>query len=132
MQAIKINQEFILTIKKSKFLAFSFQVNSEAEANEFLAGLKKQHNKARHIVYAYRVLVSGQVKEKVHNDGEPSKSAAWPLYNLLKKQEIVNCLLVVVRYYGGIKLGVGGLVRAYTAAGQSVLINQPSRLNVRN
>jgi uncharacterized YigZ family protein len=121
MQTIKVNQDFTLTIKKSKFLAFAFKVNSEAEANLFLANLKKEHGKARHIVYAYRILEAGQIKERVHNDGEPSKSAGWPIYNLLKMQDIVGCLLVVVRYYGGIKLGVGGLVRAYTESAQAVI-----------
>ena len=121
MQTIKVNQDFSLTIKKSKFLAFAFQINNEAEVTQFLANLKKEHSKARHIVYAYRILEAGQIKERVYNDGEPSKSAGWPIYNLLKMQDIVGCLLVVVRYYGGIKLGVGGLVRAYTESAQAVI-----------
>ncbi len=121
MPTIKVNQDFSLTIKKSKFLAYAFKVSSEAEVLQFLVNLKKEHNKARHIVYAYRILESGQIKERVHNDGEPSKSAGWPIYNLLKMQDIVDCLIVVVRYYGGIKLGVGGLVRAYTEAAQTVI-----------
>jgi len=123
MQAIKENQDFSLTIKKSKFLAYVSKVNTEAEVSQFLADLKAEHPKAKHIVYAYRLLEAGQIKERVHNDGEPNKSAAWPIYNLLKMQDIVGCLIVVVRYYGGVKLGVGGLVRAYTEAGQAVLKN---------
>lgn len=121
MQTININQEFTLAIKKSKFLAFAFKVNNEAEVAQSLANLKKEHSKARHIVYAYRILDAGQIKERVHNDGEPNKSAGWPIYNLLKMQDIVGCLIVVVRYYGGIKLGVGGLVRAYTESAQAVI-----------
>jgi putative IMPACT (imprinted ancient) family translation regulator len=62
-EAIEVNKNFTLTIKKSKFLAFSFKVNSELEAKQFLADLKKQHHKARHIVYTYRILENNQIKE---------------------------------------------------------------------
>lgn len=126
MPAIQAAKEFTLTIKKSKFLAYALPITTETEALEFILALKNKHHKARHLVYAYRLQLGGQIKEKVHNDGEPNKSAAWPLYNLLKTQAINNGLLVVVRYYGGIKLGVGGLVRAYTEAGQAVLKNNLS------
>lgn len=118
---IKANQHNDLLVKKSKFLSFVFLVKSEAEVADILAYLKKQHPKAKHIVYSYRLLEKGQLKERLHNDREPSSSAGLPLYNLLKSQDIINCLLVVVRYFGGIKLGVGGLVRAYTASAKLVL-----------
>ncbi|MFA5126938.1 MAG: YigZ family protein [Patescibacteria group bacterium] len=123
MPIIKLNKSADFTIKKSKFLSFAFLVKSEAEISKILADIKKEHPKARHIVYAYRLQENNQLKERFHNDREPSQSAGLPLYNLLKNQDIVNCLVVVVRYYGGIKLGVGGLVRAYTTSAKLVLEN---------
>ena len=121
MSQILANKTGQLTVKKSKFLSFAFLVKSEAEISEILADIKKQHPKAKHIVYAYRLQEDNQLKERFHNDREPSQSAGLPLYNLLKNQDIINCLVVVVRYYGGIKLGVGGLVRAYTSCAKLVL-----------
>ncbi|MDD5749622.1 MAG: YigZ family protein [Patescibacteria group bacterium] len=112
-----------IIIKKSKFLGFCFWLDSEEVIREKIAELKKEYSDASHLVYAYRLKSGGVWREKFVNDKEPAASAGAPLLYLLQKKELENCLLVVVRYFGGIKLGVGGLIRAYTQAGQSALLS---------
>jgi len=106
---------------KSKFLGFSFCLDSTDQAKERIEKLQQEYKDARHIVFAYRILENNIMKEKFFNDKEPVNSAGKPLLYLLQKKDIVNCLIVVVRYFGGVKLGVGGLIRAYTQAGQKTL-----------
>jgi len=120
---IKENKESQLSIKRSKFLGFCFKVNSIEDIKNILETFEGKYKGARHTVYAYRFLDDGVLKEKFDNDGEPAGSSGPPLLSLLQKKDIMNCLLVVVRYYGGIKLGVGGLIRAYTGAAQETLID---------
>lgn len=103
-----------MEIKKSKFLGFFYDVNSSEEVSKILTELKKEHKKARHIAWAY--VLSSPLTEKFSDDGEPSGTAGRPILNVLQKQNKKNCLVAVVRYFGGIKLGAGGLVRAYTKA----------------
>ncbi len=102
----------IIEIKKSKFIGQLFDVFSQEEISNILQELKKEHKKATHICYAYRI--SQPFSEKAFDDGEPSGTAGKPILNVLQKQDKQNCLLVVIRYFGGIKLGAGGLVRAYS------------------
>ena len=110
-------------VKKSKFLAFSFFVSSETEVKQYIAKIKTEHSDARHFVWAYRLEEEGVLKEKYTEDKEPSGTAGSAILFLLKKREVNNCLIVVVRYFGGIKLGVGGLARAYTASAKLALEN---------
>ncbi len=110
-----------IIIKKSKFLGWSFDISSASEVKDILVSFKKEYADARHIVYAYRLKEEGIIKEKFDNDKEPNASAGQPLLYLLQKKELMNKLIVVVRYFGGTKLGVGGLIRAYTQAGQEAL-----------
>lgn len=121
MQQVKQDKIIELTINKSKFIGLACFVSSLEEIDTRLALLKKEFFDASHIVYAYRVIEGGQLREKFFNSKEPVGSAGKPLLYLLQKKEVMNCLLVVVRYFGGRKLGVGGLVRAYTQAGQEAL-----------
>ena len=121
MFRIKRKKQSQVIVKKSKFLGFAFYVTNEAAIQKSLAEVKAQYKDAKHVVYAYRFLDKGVQRAKFNNDKEPSGSAGQPLLYLLQKKEINNCLLVVVRYFGGIKLGVGGLMRAYTQAGQDTL-----------
>lgn len=107
-----------LIIKKSKFLSFVEPVASEEEVELFLKQLKKQYIDASHICYAY---VLKNSKEKASDAGEPSGTAGVPMLNVLKKQGLKNVVVVVVRYFGGIKLGAGGLVRAYAKAVGAVI-----------
>ncbi len=116
MPSLKSNQEGFFESKKSKFYSFVFLVDSEKEIKDRLQELQKKYKDARHIVYAYRMEEEGVLREKFQNDKEPTGSAGKPLLYLLQKKELNNCLLVVIRYFGGTKLGVGGLARAYTAS----------------
>ena len=106
--------------KKSRFLSQSFCVRREEEVAEILSGLRKQHYDARHVCYAY-ILHGSPPVEKSSDDGEPAKTAGLPMLDLLRAASLRNTLITVVRYFGGTKLGTGGLVRAYTAAAKEAL-----------
>lgn len=108
-------------IKKSKFFGRAFGVATRVQAQEILAKLNDEYGDASHLVYAWRISEGGRLHEKFYNDKEPSGTGGQPLLYLLQKKNLTNILLVVVRYFGGTKLGVGGLIRAYTQAGQFVL-----------
>lgn len=110
MYSIKNNVENIYEIKKSKFITKLYKINSVMEINNILNELGKVYKDSTHICYAY--IVNGQ--EKCIDDGEPSGTAGLPILNILKKNNLNNVLAVVIRYFGGIKLGAGGLVRAYS------------------
>lgn len=112
-----------LEVKKSKFLAFSFFVSQETEVKKYISDIKAEYQDARHFVWAYRLQEDGVLKEKYTEDKEPAGSAGSAILFLLKKKEINNCLIVVVRYFGGIKLGIGGLARAYTESAKLALEN---------
>ncbi len=106
-----------IEIKKSKFVAYLYDIDEISEIKEILENIKYEHKKAKHIVYAYKF---GSTAGK-SDDKEPSGTAGTPLYNLLEMNNINNKLLIVVRYFGGVKLGAGPLLRAYKNAGVSVL-----------
>lgn len=99
-------------IKKSKFLSYSKPVKTEQEAQEFIASIKQKHWDATHNVYAYCIR-EGNIK-RFSDDGEPQGTAGMPTLNVLTKEDITDCVVVVTRYFGGILLGGGGLVRAYS------------------
>ncbi len=99
-------------IKKSKFLSYSMPVKTEQEAQEFIASIKQKHWDATHNVYAYCIR-EGNIK-RYSDDGEPQGTAGMPTLNVLTQEEITDCVVVVTRYFGGILLGGGGLVRAYS------------------
>ena len=102
--------------ERSRFLAFAYPVSSGQEVEERLAGSRREYRDARHIVHAYRVMEGERVVERADDAGEPARSAGWPILELLRGRDLVNVLVVVVRYFGGVKLGVGGLRRAYRDA----------------
>ncbi len=104
-------------IKKSKFISFAFSVFCDKDVKDCLTEIRKKYSDARHICYAY--VLGGQ--EKCSDDGEPAGTAGKPLLDLIKNKKYTNLLLVVVRYFGGIKLGAGGLYRAYITSGVSAL-----------
>lgn len=110
---IKENITNEIIIKKSKFITNLIRVTSEEDAQIKLQEIKKLHYKATHNCSAY-ILDTGI--ERISDDGEPSGTAGIPILTVLKKQEITNVLAVVTRYFGGIKLGKGGLIRAYSHA----------------
>lgn len=107
--------------KKSKFIANIFHVESKEEAENKIKEMKKKYYDARHNCIAYRVLQNEEVLERQSDDGEPSGTAGAPMLNIIQKQGLCNILVVVTRYFGGILLGTGGLVRCYSEACQDVI-----------
>ena len=108
--------------KGSKFLAFAYPVGSEQEIKEKLTALKKKYYDARHHCFAY-VLGADKAKFRAFDDGEPNHSAGDPILGQIKSKNLTNVLIVVVRYFGGTKLGVGGLIQAYKIAAEEALKN---------
>lgn len=109
-------------INKSKFLGFSYYVQNLAQIKEILISFKDKYRDASHICYAY-VLGSNQEIQKYDDNGEPHHTAGYPILELLLKQKISNCLIIVVRYFGGTKLGTGNLMRSYVTAAQQLIEN---------
>lgn len=113
--------EGIYKEKGSKFLAFAFPVENETEIKEKLQALRNRFHDARHVCYAYRLGKKPPLTERANDDGEPSKSAGMPILQQLRKYDLTDTLVAVVRYFGGVKLGVGGLKRAYKSATEDAL-----------
>lgn len=113
---IKENVLAEIVEKKSKFIANLFYIESQQEAEKIIKQIKKKYYDARHNCIAYRVIENDSVIEKSSDDGEPSGTAGAPMLNILQKNNLCNVLVVVTRYFGGILLGTGGLVRAYSDA----------------
>lgn len=109
----------LIEVMKSKFIAYLIPLKNEEEFKPLLNNLRKEHKKARHIVYAYRV----GMKSKSCDDGEPKGTAGHPLLELLYKKDLTDVALLVVRYFGGTKLGAGRLLRTYLQAGINVVDN---------
>lgn len=106
----------------SKFIGYIYPFEDKKGLHEILAQLKKEHPKACHICYAYRVGFENE-ETRANDDGEPSGTAGKPILNQLLSFEVQNCLLAVVRYFGGTKLGVPGLIEAYKEAAKAALIS---------
>jgi uncharacterized YigZ family protein len=120
-KTIEISVENILFKEKnSKFFGFAFPVTSEIEVKTHLENLKTEHFSARHWCYAYQIGTEN-IKFRANDDGEPSNSAGMPIYGQIQSFEITNVLVVVIRYFGGVKLGVGGLISAYKTSAQLTL-----------
>lgn len=108
--------------KNSKFFGYAFPITSEEALKPIIEDLKKQHPNAGHFCYAYQLGID-TVSYRANDDGEPSNSAGMPIYGQLQSFQVTNVLLVVVRVFGGVKLGVGGLISAYKTAAQLTLEN---------
>lgn len=106
----------------SKFLAFAYPVTTEEEIKGIIQGLKKEYYDARHHCYAYRLGHTGAIW-RMNDDGEPSSTAGRPIYGQILSAELSDILVVVVRYFGGIKLGVPGLIRAYKSSTADAIAN---------
>jgi uncharacterized YigZ family protein len=98
--------------RKSKFIAYAFPVNHFTDVKNHLENLKKEHHSARHWCYAYRIGLEN-IDERANDDGEPSNSAGMPILNQIRAKNLTGTLVVVVRYFGGVKLGVGGFIYAF-------------------
>jgi len=119
MNTIQSGEIQELIIKKSKFLSIALNVNSIVECEEILSSYRKEFDDCSHLTFAYCV----GTLERCSDDGEPNGTAGKPLLNIIKQKKLTNVLLIVIRYFGGIKLGAGGLVRAYTESGVKALEN---------
>lgn len=116
------NSEGFYKEKGSKFLAFAYVVSDEDEVKQILAELKKTYYDARHYCYAY-VLGTKSEKYRANDDGEPGHSAGDPILGQIRYNKLTNTLIVVVRYFGGTKLGIGGLIHAYKTAAADAIFN---------
>ena len=114
-------QEVIFKEKSSKFLGYAFPVTSEEEIKAHLEEVKKAHFSARHWCYAWQLGYGTNQRYRANDDGEPNNTAGIPIYGQIQSFELTNILVIVVRYFGGIKLGVGGLVQAYRTTAQLTL-----------
>jgi len=114
------SKETLFKDRGSKFYGYAFPVTSEEEIKEHIEQLKKQHYNARHWCYAWQIGKSYE-HYRANDDGEPSNSAGMPIYGQLQSFEVTNVLVVVVRYFGGTKLGVGGLIQAYKTGAKLAL-----------
>jgi uncharacterized YigZ family protein len=121
-KTIKSPSEGFFKDKGSKFLAFVYPFENEFEVKNIIEPLRKEHFKAVHFCYAYRIGLD-RTNFRVNDDGEPSGSAGRPILNVLLSKEITNILVVVVRYWGGTLLGVPGLINAYKSATEEALEN---------
>ncbi len=117
MYEINKNEESFYEIKGSKFISYIYNVKNIDEIKEIIKEKEKLYSDATHITYAYNV---NGIKKK-SDDNEPSGTAGMPILNVIDKNYLTNVLIIVIRYFGGIKLGAGGLVRAYTKAATDVL-----------
>ena len=116
------SEEILYKEKNSKFFGYAFPVTTEEEIKEILERLRKEHFSARHWCYAYQIGTE-KIQYRANDDGEPNNSAGMPIYGQIQSFEVTNVLVVVVRYFGGVKLGVGGLISAYKIAAQMTLEN---------
>lgn len=112
---VKQNAEAVLIEKKSRFIGYSSPVFSEEEALQFINSIRKKHYDASHNCYAY-ILGEASNTQRSSDDGEPSGTAGVPILEVIRKESLTNTAVVVTRYFGGIMLGAGGLIRAYTEA----------------
>jgi uncharacterized YigZ family protein len=115
--------EGIFKDKGSRFIGLAFPVKSELEVKEILAGIKKEYHDATHYCYAYYIGSIGSPSTRMNDDGEPSGTAGRPIYGQIVSSGLKNILLVVVRYFGGIKLGVSGLIHAYKETARITIEN---------
>lgn len=102
------------TEKKSRFIGYAAPVSEEKEAIAFIGEIRARHREARHNVYAYLINSGGMVNQRYSDDGEPQGTGGYPVLEVIQKRGLVNCCIVVTRYFGGVLLGASGLVRAYS------------------
>lgn len=119
MYSIKKDSVYLYEIKKSKFYTLLYKIDDEKEISDYLKKVKDTYKDATHYCYAYKI----NNLKKCSDDGEPSGTAGLPILEVLDKKNIDNVLCIVVRYFGGIKLGAGGLIRAYANSVKEALDN---------
>lgn len=117
---VEASPETLYKEKNSKFFGFAFPITTEEEVKIHIEKLKKEHFSARHWCYAYQ-LGTTKIQYRANDDGEPNNSAGMPIYGQIQSFDVTNILIVVVRYFGGVKLGVGGLISAYRESAKMAL-----------
>lgn len=117
------SEEMLYKEKNSKFFSYAFPISSEEEVKPILEEIKKKHHTARHWCYAFQTGTDQKIYYRANDDGEPSNTAGMPIYGQIQSFDITNVLVVVVRYFGGVKLGVGGLIVAYRESAKMALEN---------
>ncbi|MBN2541096.1 MAG: YigZ family protein [Bacilli bacterium] len=120
MRSILTKTAAEIEVKKSRFIAVILPVSKEEKTKEILNEIRKEYPNANHYTYAY-VLGEDARIQKASDDGEPTRTAGYPILEILLKNELTNCILIVIRYFGGTLLGTGGLIRAYSGAASEVL-----------
>ncbi|KGL61668.1 uncharacterized protein, YigZ family [Polaribacter sp. Hel1_33_78] len=116
----KPSEETLFKDRNSKFFGYAFPVLNDGDVKDAIDLLKKKHHSARHFCYAYQIGIE-QLEYRANDDGEPNNSAGMPIYGQIQSFEVTNVLIVSVRYFGGTKLGVGGLINAYKTSAQITL-----------
>lgn len=116
----KATEAILFKDKNSKFFGYAYPITTEDDVKFYISKLKKQHHAARHWCYAYQIGVENIIY-RANDDGEPNNSAGTPIYGQIQSYDVTNILIVVVRYFGGVKLGVGGLINAYKTTAQLTL-----------
>lgn len=119
---VRPSKEILFKDRGSKFYGYAYPVSDEDKIKKHIQQLKKQHFNARHWCYAWQ-LGADYSRYRVNDDGEPSNSAGMPIYGQIKSFDLTQILIVVVRYFGGTKLGVGGLINAYRSAAKEAIEN---------
>lgn len=114
LKTIKENVQAEIVEKRSKFIANIIYVHTVEEAEEYIKNIRKKYYDAKHHCFAYRIITDNGIVNRASDDGEPTGTAGSPILNIINKNELINVLLVVTRYFGGILLGTGGLTRAYS------------------
>lgn len=121
-QTIRESSEGLYKEKGSRFISFAFPVENKEHAEKLISDLRKKYHDARHHCFAY-ILRPDQSEYRINDDGEPSNSAGQPILGQIKAHHLTNILVIVVRYFGGTLLGVGGLIRAYKTAAADAIDN---------
>jgi len=119
---LKPSQEILFKERNSKFYGYAFPIENETQAKKYIEDLRKANTRANHVCYAWQLGIE-KLNFRVNDDGEPTNSAGNPIYGQIQSFEITNVLIAVVRYFGGTKLGVGGLIHAYRTTAQLALEN---------
>ncbi|MGX1929143.1 IMPACT family protein [Flagellimonas sp. 2504JD4-2] len=117
---LKPSPEMLFKDRKSKFFGYAFPISSESDVKPIVESLRKKYHTANHVCYAWQ-LGTKKTLYRANDDGEPNNSAGMPIYGQIQSFEVTNVLVAVVRIFGGIKLGVGGLIQAYRTAAQMAL-----------
>ncbi|MGI6718968.1 MAG: IMPACT family protein [Bacteroidales bacterium] len=120
---IQQNSTSYFVEKRSKFYGYAYNVETEEEVDKILSDIKIEHYKATHHCYAYRLGYNETERYRINDDGEPSSTAGRPIYGQILSKDLTNILIIVVRYYGGTKLGVPGLINAYKTSAAMAIEN---------